>query len=325
MRALVTGGAGFIGSHVAYSLVGAGHYVLVLDDFSTGMRENLRVVEEHAEKTSKSAGGQFEFMEGRIQDKEAVQAAMQGIDVAFHLAAMISVPASWETPSDCYEVNLNGSLNVLAAAKEAGAKRVVLASSAAVYGDADVPVEEEAPKTPLSPYAASKLAMEEASLMFHRVYDLPVECLRYFNVYGPRQQPHSNYAAVIPAFVKAMMDGEPPTIFGDGEQKRDFVHVDDVVRANLLAAESDLADGGILNISGGEAVTINELAGILHGLIPDAPAPIYDSPRDGDIYLSQAVIESAWAALGYRPEVTLVEGLRSTVEWFRQERLQTPQ
>ena len=325
MRALVTGGAGFIGSHIAYRLVDAGHHVLVLDDLSTGMRENLRVAEEHAAKPRDSVGGRIEFIEGRVQDWEAVRAAARGIDLVFHLAAMISVPASLETPSDSYEVNVNGSLNVLAAAKEAGAKRVVLASSAAVYGNSNVPVEEQAPKTPLSPYAASKWAMEEASLMFQRVYDLPVVCLRYFNVYGPRQRPDSTYAAVIPAFVKAMLDGERATIFGDGEQKRDFVHVDDVVRANLLAAESDISDGRILNISGGGAVTINELAGILHEIIPNAQAPIYDAPRDGDIYLSQAVIEGAWVALGYRPEVALVEGLRSTIEWFRQERLQTPQ
>ena len=269
----------------------------------------------------KTAGGRFEFMEGRVQDREAVWAAAQGIDVMFHLAAMISVPASLAAPSDCYEVNVNGSLNVLSAAKEAGAKRVVMASSAAVYGNSSVPVKEEAAKTPLSPYAASKLAMEEASLMFQRQYDLPVVRLRYFNVYGPRQRPDSSYAAVIPAFIRAMQAGEAPTIFGDGKQKRDFVHVDDVVSANLMAAESDEAVGEVLNISGGSSVTISELAGILQDLIPNAPAPIYESPRDGDIYFSEAVIERAWQALGYRPEVALVDGLRSTVEWFRQERL----
>ncbi len=325
MRALITGGAGFIGSHVAYRLVGSGHYVLVLDDLSTGMRENLRAVEENAERTRKSAGGRFEFMEGRVQDREAVREAVQGIDVVFHLAAMISVPASLETPSDFYEVNVNSSLNVLAAAKEAGVKRVVLASSAAVYGNSNVPVRETAPKTPLSPYAASKLAMEESALMYQRAYDLPVVCLRYFNVYGPRQRPDSPYAAVIPAFINAMILGQSPTIYGDGEQHRDFVHVDDVVLANLLAVESKEAVGKILNISGGGSVTINELARILQDLFPDASAPIYESPRDGDIYFSEAVIERAWQALGYRPEVALVEGLRSTVEWFRQERLQTPQ
>ena len=325
MRALVTGGAGFIGSHVAHRLVGGGHQVLVLDDLSTGMRENVRIVEEHAEEMRKYAGGRIEFMEGRVQDREAVWAAMEEIDVVFHLAALISVPASLETPSDCYEANVKGSLNVLAAAKEFGVKRVVLASSAAVYGNSNAPVEEGAPKMPLSPYAASKLAMEEAALMFQRANDLPVVCLRYFNVYGPRQRPDSLYAAVIPTFIRAMHAREEPTIYGDGEQKRDFIHVDDVVSANLLAAENDQAVGQVLNISTGKAVTINQLAGILQDLIPNAPAPIYEPPRDGDIYFSEAVIEGAWQALGYRPEVALVEGLKSTVEWFRQERLQTPQ
>ena len=314
MRALVTGGAGFIGSHVASRLVDAGHHVLVFDDLSTGMHANVRMAKEYAEETGKSTGGRFEFMEGRLQDRQAVRAAVQGIDVVFHLAAMISVPASLETPTDCYEVNVNGSLNVLAAAKEAGVKKVILASSAAIYGESDAPVDESASKKPLSPYAASKWAMEEAALMYEHVNGLETVCMRYFNVYGPGQRPDSAYAAVIPAFIRALQAGEAPTIFGDGEQRRDFVHVDDVVRANLLAAEADEAVGKILNISGGKAVTISELAGILHELIPNAPAAIHEPPREGEIYFSEAVIERAWQALGYRPEVALVEGLRSTVE-----------
>ena len=318
MRALVTGGAGFIGSHVASRLVDAGHHVLVLDDLSTGMRDNLRALENHAEQARNASGGGFEFMEGQVQDRDTVRTAAQGIDVVFHLAAMVSVPASLENPSDCYEVNLNGSLNVLAAAKEAGAKKVLLASSAALYGESDAPVDESASKNPLSPYAASKWAMEEAAQMYDQINDLETVCLRYFNVYGPRQRPDSTYAAVIPAFVKAFLDGEPATIFGDGDQKRDFVHIDDVVRANLLAAESDEAVQKVLNISGGSTVTIVDLAGILHKIIPNAPAAIHEPPREGDIYFSEAVIERAWQSLGYRPEVALVDGLRSTVEWFRQ-------
>ena len=314
MRALVTGGAGFIGSHVVHHLVGSGHHVLVFDDLSTGMHANVRMAKEYAEETGKSTGGRFEFMEGRLQDRQAVRAAVQGIDVVFHLAAMISVPASLETPTDCYEVNVNGSLNVLAAAKEAGVKKVILASSAAIYGESDAPVDESASKKPLSPYAASKWAMEEAALMYEHVNGLETVCMRYFNVYGPGQRPDSAYAAVIPAFIRALQAGEAPTIFGDGEQRRDFVHVDDVVRANLLAAEADEAVGKILNVSGGKAVTISELAGILHELIPNAPAAIHEPPREGEIYFSEAVIERAWQALGYRPEVALVEGLRSTVE-----------
>ena len=324
MRALVTGGAGFVGSHVANSLVDAGYHVLVFDDLSSGTHEKPRGVEQRSAVVSGTSTVRVEFIEGRIQDSEAVRAAAQGIDLVFHLAAVVSVPASLKSPANCYEVNLNGSLNVLAAAKEVGATKVVLASTAAIYGESGEPVAENAVSNPLSPYAASKTAMEQAARMYYEVYGLPTVCLRYFNVYGPRQRPDSMYAAVIPAFINAMADGKPPTIFGDGEQKRDFVYIDDVVRANLLAAESDEAIGKILNISGGGAVTINELAGILHEIIPEAPAPVHKPQRDGDIYFSEAVIEQAWRALGYRPEVALAEGLRSTVEWFRQERLQTP-
>jgi len=324
VRALVTGGAGFVGSHVAYGLVNAGHQVFVLDDFSGGSHEKRRLVEQGAADARGPVTGRLELIEGRIQDWRAVRAAARGIDVVFHLAAMVSVPASLESSSYCYEVNLNGSLNVLAAAKEAGAKKVVLASSAAVYGESSQPVAENAISKPLSPYAASKWAMEQAARMYDEVYGLPTVCLRYFNVYGPRQRPDSMYAAVIPAFIDAMLGAREATIHGDGEQRRDFVHVDDVVRANLLAAESDKAIGKVLNISGGEAVTVNELAGILQDIIPEAPAPVHGPSREGDIYFSEAVIEQAWRALGYRPEVALVDGLRSAVEWFRQERLQTP-
>ncbi len=309
---LVTGGAGFIGSHLVARLIKEGKSVRVIDDFSNGLPGDLPTDE-------------IELVEADITYMPTLEAAVQGASVIFHLAALVSVPGSIDDPVRCYQVNVQGSLNVLSAAAKAGVKRVVLASSAAVYGESGVPVSEDAPKQPFSPYAASKWAMEEAALMFHRAYGLPIVCLRYFNVYGPRQRPDSMYAAVIPAFAIAMIRGEPITIYGDGEQRRDFVHVDDVVRANLLAAERDDAVGKVLNISGGGAVTINELAGILQVAIPDAPAPVHGPARDGDIYFSEAVIDRAWEALEYRPEVALVEGLQSTVEWFRQERLQTPQ
>ncbi len=310
--AMVTGGAGFIGSHIARRLAGQGYRLRVIDDLSSGVAENLN-------------GTRAELIEGDIRSRSTVSKAMKGVDQVFHQAAMVSVPNSIKDPIECYQINLEGTLNVLEAAREAKVARVVLASSAAVYGHSDEPVAEDAPNKPLSPYAASKWAMEQAALMFYEVYELPTVCLRYFNVYGPRQKPDSTYAAVIPAFVNALIDGNPLTIFGDGAQKRDFVYVDDVVHANLLAAESDEAVGKVLNISGGGAVTINELAGILQELISNAPATAYEAPRSEDIYFSEAVIEQAWEALGYRPEVALVEGLRSTVEWFRQERLQTPQ
>ncbi|GMR10845.1 MAG: SDR family oxidoreductase [Anaerolineae bacterium] len=309
---LITGGAGFIGSAIGRTLAKRGHQVRILDDLSNS--SEAAIADINAELTI-----------GDIRNSDLVIELAEGVDWIFHQAALVSVPGSIEDPIGCYEINVAGTLSVLEAARHVGVKRVVLASSAAVYGESGVPVSEDAPKQPLSPYAASKWAMEQAALMYKEVYGLPTVCLRYFNVYGPRQRPDSMYAAVIPAFVNAMILGEPTTIYGDGEQRRDFVHVDDVVRANLLAAEGDETIGKVLNISGGGAVTINELAGILQEIIADAPAPVHGPSREGDIYFSEAIIYRAWEALEYRPEVALVEGLRSTVEWFRQERLQTPQ
>ena len=308
---LLTGGAGFIGSAIGRRLSKKGHQVRILDDLSNSSQAVV-------------ADFDSELIIGDIRNTDLVRELAEGQDWIFHHAALVSVPGSIDDPVGCYEINLAGTLSVLEAARQAGVKRVIFASSAAVYGESAEPVSEDAPKMPQSPYASSKLAMEHAALMYNDVYGLPTTCLRYFNVYGPRQKLDSTYAAVIPALVTAMIEGNPSIIFGDGEQKRDFVHVDDVVRANLMAAENDKANGKVLNISGGGAVTINELAGILQDLIPNAPATVYEPRRDGDIYFSEAVIERAWGALGYRPEVALVEGLRSTVEWFRQERLQTP-
>ena len=307
---LVTGGAGFIGSHLGEALLARGSRLRVLDDFSNGRRFNL-------------PAGDYELMEGDLRDPDQVESCMSGVHLVLHQAALVSVPLSIDNPLSCYETNVQGTLNLLSAALQNGVDRIVLASSSAVYGQSDRPVAEDGPKAPLSPYAASKLAMEEAALMYHRVYGLPVVCLRYFNVYGPRQRPDSPYAAVIPAFIQSMLAGKPPVIFGDGNQRRDFVHVADVVRANLLAAESDSAVGQVLNISGGGAVTINELAEILQGFLPDAPAPVHAPPREGDIYFSEAALDRAERALGYRTAVGLEEGLRSTVEWFLQERLKT--
>ena len=309
---LITGGAGFIGSAIGRALSKMDHRIRILDDLSNSSEASV-------------ADFDAELIICDIRDYDLVRELAEEQDWILHHAAMISVPGSIDDPTGCYAINVAGTLSVLEAAKQAGVKRVILASSAAVYGDSTNPVQEDAHKKPLSPYAASKLAMEQAALMYKEVFDLNTVCLRYFNVYGPRQRPDSTYAAVIPAFVTALSDGRPITIYGNGEQKRDFVHVDDVVRANLLAAEGDQAIGKVLNISGGGAVTINELAGILQELMPNAPATAYEAPRSGDIYFSEAIIEQAWEALGYRPEVALVEGLRSTVEWFRQERLQTPQ
>lgn len=310
-QALVTGGAGFVGSHVVAGLIAQGTRVRVLDNLSTGQELNL-------------SDSHVEFVAGDIRDPEVLSGAMQGVRWVFHQAAMVSVPASMDDPLGCYEVNLQGTLRVLWAAHQAGVQRVVVASSAAVYGEASVPVEEESPKRPLSPYASSKLAMEQAAQLFTRAYGLPTVCLRYFNAYGPRQRPDSPYAAVIPAFIGAMLEGRPATIHGEGDQSRDFVYIGDVVRANLLAAERPEATGGVFNIGSGVSVTILELAGFLQGLFPQAPAPIHGPSREGDIRFSKAVMDRAAQALGYRPEVGMLEGLRSTVEWFRQERPAPP-
>lgn len=310
-QALVTGGAGFVGSHLAAGLLAQGSRVRVLDDLSTGQEHNL-------------AGSTVEFVQGDVRDPDALAEAMQGVRWVFHQAAMVSVPASLDDPLGCYEVNLHGTLQVLWAAYQADVQRVILASSAAVYGEASAPVEEESPKRPHSPYAASKLAMEQAAQLFTQAYGLPTVCLRYFNVYGPRQRPDSPYAAVIPAFIEAMLQGRPATIHGEGNQSRDFVYIGDVVRANLLAAERAEAVGGVYNIGSGASVTIRELAGFLHQLFPQAPAPVHGPSREGDIHFSRAVLNRASEALGYRPEVDMQAGLRSTVEWFRQERPSPP-
>ena len=309
-RALLTGGAGFIGSHLVGVLLERDHRVRILDDFSSGQRSNL-------------PEDDFELVEGDLRDRAVVEACMDGVDVIFHQAAQVSVPLSFADPRRCYETNLQGTLNLLSAAIQTGVTRVVLASSAAVYGVTHGPVGEDARKAPHSPYAASKLAMEEAALMYHHRYGLPVVCLRYFNVYGPRQRPDSPYAAVIPAFIQAMSNGRPPSIYGNGEQRRDFVYVDDVVRANLLAAEQEGAVGRILNIGGGSSITINELAGILQSVLPNAPAPDYGPAREGDIQFSEADLGKAEQSLAYRPEVHIQEGLRRTVEWYLQEEVRT--
>ncbi len=304
---VVTGGAGFIGSHLVERLTELGHRVRVLDNFSSGRVENL-------------AGLTVEVLEGDVRDEAAVRRAMKGAELVFHLAAMVSVPQSMEDPLACYAANLSGSLNVLWQARAAGAKRVVLASSCAVYGEAQPPLKEETPTVPLSPYADSKLAMERAAQLFTRAYGLPTVCLRYFNVYGPRQTPDSQYAAVIPQFIARMLAGRAPQIHGDGCQTRNFVYVEDVVRANLLAAEAEAAVGGVYNVAGARSVSVLELAQTLRRLIPGAPEWVHGPPRAGDIRHSDADLNAAARALGYRPQIDLEQGLQRTVEWFEASR-----
>jgi len=302
--ALVTGGAGFIGSHLVEALLARGMQVRVLDNLSTGSLENLR-------------GLRAEFVEGDIRDREAVDRAMRGVERVFHLAAMISVPGSMADPIGCYESNLMGSLRVLEAAREHGVRAVVLASSAAVYGEVETPVDEDIPPHPQSPYAASKLAMEQAGRLYAEIYDLPVVSLRFFNVYGPRQSPDSPYAAVIPAFIRALLDGRAPVIYGDGGQMRDFIFVGDVARAMILASESEHVAGEVFNIGSGTAISIQELAAILCELMPGAPGVDYGPSRPGDIRFSSANIENARQRIDFYPEVALEAGLMKVLQWFR--------
>lgn len=306
-QVLVTGGAGFIGSHLARGLLDRGDQVRVLDNLSTGSKANL-------------AGLEVDLIEGDIRDVTVVQESIKDVDAIFHLAAFISVPGSMVDPLTCYEANLNGSLNVLMQASQAGVQRVVLASSAAVYGESESTVAENHPLNPLSPYAASKLAMEQAAQLFSQSFSLETICLRYFNVYGPRQSPDSPYAAAIPMFIQAMLASEPATIHGDGRQTRDFVYVSDVVEAMLLAADGVSVTNRVFNIGGGKSVPIIELVDIIQRLFPENPDPVFGPPRQGDLRFSEADISSAERALGYRPRIDLQEGLGITVEWFRSRR-----
>jgi UDP-glucose 4-epimerase len=306
-KVLVTGGAGFIGSHLVHGLLDRGDRVRVLDNLSTGSKANL-------------AGLDVEFIEGDIRDATVVQESIKDVDVVFHLAAFISVAGSMEDPLTCYAANLNGSLNVLLQASKVGVRRVVLASSAAVYGESDSTVAENHPPSPQSPYAASKLAMEQAAHLFSESFSLETICLRFFNAYGPLQSPDSPYAAAIPRFIQAMLAGEPATIHGDGQQTRDFVYVGDIVEAMLLAVDGDSIDGRVFNIAGGKSVPINELVEILQRFFPETPDPVFAPPRQGDLRFSEADISLAERALGYRPRIDLQEGLGITVEWFRANR-----
>ncbi len=266
-----------------------------------------------------------ELQVGNVFDPHAVDTAMAGVALVFHLAAMVSVPGSTQDPIGCYRSNLIGSLNVLEAARAHGAERVVLTSSAAVYGETDGVVSETAPTNPHSPYAAAKLAMESAAMLYTKGHEVPVVALRLFNVYGPRQSPTGDYSAVIPAFIAALLAGEPPVIFGDGNQQRDFVFIQDVAQAFVLAATIPQAVGKVFNIAGGAPLTIGELARILQGYLGSDLPPVHAPPRAGDIAFSQADIDAASTVLGFTPRVDIREGLHSTVEWFRQKQaLGTP-
>jgi UDP-glucose 4-epimerase len=305
MRTLVTGGAGFIGSSLASGLLAEGHEVRVLDDLSTGRREN---VPDGAE-----------LLVGSVTDEQVVAGAVAGVDVIFHEAANRAVLRSVEDPLGTDSVNTHGTLVVLDAALRAGVRRVVSASSSSVYGGAEHrPTPETDPLSPRSPYAVSKLAGEHYCRVFAELHGLETVSLRYFNVYGPRQRPDSAYAAVIPLFIRALLDAEPPTVHGDGLQSRDFTYVDDVVRANLLAASApaEAASGKALNIAGGSEHSLLDLLSILSGLMERSVEPRHTEPRAGDVKHTCADVGAARDTLGFTAEVSFTDGLRRTVDWL---------
>jgi len=307
---LVTGGAGFIGSALARALVERGARPRVLDNLSTGKLENLDEIRDR-----------IEFVEGDLRDRSTAARACRGVRCAFHEAALPSVPRSLLDPAGCHENNATGTLNLLLAARDAGVKRVVYAGSSSAYGNAPtLPKVETMPSAPLSPYAVSKLAGEHYCQVFFRAFGLETVVLRYFNVFGPRQDPTSQYAAVVPRFLRAYLDGEPPVIYGDGQQSRDFTYVDNVVEANLLAAEAAGAPGEVINVACGERVTLLELCAQLQRLTGSGVAPRFDAERVGDVRHSLASIDKARELLGYRPGVGLAEGLRRLLEWTRARR-----
>ncbi len=308
MKFLVTGGAGFIGSNIVEELLRRGETVRVLDNFSTGKRENLVPFWER-----------IELVEGDLRDLPTVRRAVEGVDYVLHQAALPSVPRSVDDPLENDAVNVTGTLNLLIAARDARVKRVVFASSCSVYGDdPTLPKRENMLPQPKSPYAVSKLAGEYYCRTFGEVYGLETVALRYFNVFGPRQDPASDYAAVIPLFITRLLRGQAPTVHGDGLQSRDFVHVANVVQANLLAAAAPGIAGRVFNIACGERYTLLDLIGILNEILGTRITPIHDGPRPGDVRHSQADITAAREALGYRVVVDFAEGLRRTVEWCRE-------
>ncbi|MFH1220409.1 MAG: SDR family oxidoreductase [Candidatus Eisenbacteria bacterium] len=309
-RNLITGGAGFIGSNLARKLVSLGEEVVVLDDFSTGKAENLRDIRD-----------KIEVVEGSVSDLDAVKRAMRGIDNVFHHAAVVSVVRSVDDPVTTNAVNIGGTLNCLMAAREAAVKRFVFAASSSAYGDnPTLPKMEDMKSEPLSPYAISKLTGEFYARVFHDIYGLHTVSLRYFNIFGPYQDPKSLYAAVIPIFITRLLAGESPVIYGDGEQSRDFTYIDNAVEANLLAVRSTNAGGRVINVACGARYTLNQLVTKLQELTASKTSPTYAPRRAGDVVHSQGDISLAGRLLGYRPAVSFDDGLKATVGWFLRNR-----
>ena len=305
--ALVTGGAGFIGSHLVEMLVSEGCKVTVLDNISSGNYLNLKHIE-----------GQISFYEDDIRNQEALNAAATGCEVIFHLAAVVSVPQTIENPIDSASVNDMGTLFIFEVARQQKVRRVVFASSCAVYGDdLRVPKREDMTPKPQSPYAVQKLTSEYYASVFHELYGLETAALRYFNVYGPRQDPSSPYSGVISIFMTNALQHAPAVIYGDGNQSRDFIYVQDVVRANLLAATAKEVSGQAINIGSGSSVNINQLWEAICALCGQNLKPKYEPKRPGDIVASIAAIDSAISRLGFEPETSFEKGLKSTFEWYR--------
>lgn len=309
--ALVTGGAGFIGSHIARALIDSGARVRVIDDLATGYVENLNEI-----------GASADFVRASINDRDALKHALQDVELVFHEAAIPSVPRSVKQPRETHDASVNGTFELLLAARDAGVRRVIYAASSSAYGDQpESPKRETMRPDPLTPYAAAKLVGEYYCQVFTRSYGLETVSLRYFNVFGPRQDPASQYSGVISRFILALENGERPTIYGDGEQTRDFTYVTNAVEANLLAAEAPAASGKVFNVANGMSISINEVLDVLKRLTGRIEIEAQHEPaRGGDVRDSLADLESTSAVLGYQPKVGLEEGLRLTLDWWKSSR-----
>jgi nucleoside-diphosphate-sugar epimerase len=311
-KILVTGGAGFIGSNLTEALLQRGLFVRILDNFSTGKRENLIFDKRYPS---------LEIMEGDIRDSSTCQEAVKGIEYVFHQAALPSVQRSVEDPETSNAVNGGGTLNILIAARDQRVKRVIYASSSSIYGDAPtLPKHEEMPSHPLSPYALQKYIGEQYCQLFHQLYGLETVSLRYFNIFGPKQDPNSIYSAVIPKFIDALIQGRPPIIFGDGEQSRDFTYVENVVQANLLAMSAEHLHGEAVNIACGERTSLNQLLNVLKDILGSKQSPIYEEPRKGDVRHSLADIRKGKEIMNYEPTIGIEIGLKKTVDFFQRQK-----
>lgn len=304
---LVTGGAGFIGSNLVERLLELEEKVVVFDNLSTGRKENIRVFLKNPN---------FKFIRGDLRNQKEIERAVRGVDYIFHQAAIPSVNRSVLDPKSTFEANTLGTLNLLIVAKKNKVKKIVYASSSSVYGPGPLPKKEEMPLNPISPYALSKLTGEKLCQMFSKIYDLPTICLRYFNVFGPRQNPRSEYAAVIPKFIFAFLNHQRPVIYGDGKQTRDFTYAENVIEANLKALDSQFNNGEIFNIACGRETSILELLAILNRIFSKNMKPYFKKKRPGDIKHSFADISKSKKELGYNPKVSLEKGLEKTIQWF---------